>query len=1018
MTTCSLGRNTILRITWILVLFLLFPVYLEAQYFGKNKVRYQDFDFRIRETEHFDIYYYDDTEASVELIAKLAERWYDRLSDVMDHELGARQPLIIYATHTHFRQTNTTMGHIGEGTGGFTEALKNRVVLPMTGNLADFDHVLGHELIHAFQFDMTGRRGDPEGTRIPGATRLPLWLVEGMAEYLSLGPDSSLTSMWMRDAVQRDDLPALRRLNHPRFNPYRYGHALMAYIGGRWGDDAVTEFMRTAVRSGNLNQATQNMFDLSAEEFSEQWHEALRSRYRPLIEASAPADTHGRQLRPGRDDRGRRSANVAPALSPDGQRLVYLSERQGVAMELFMMDVESGEVIRRFSEFALDPHFESLQFVSSAGSWSPDNRHFVFAAVLQGVPALTILDTETGRVVDRIRFPELGEVYNPAWSPDGRHIAFSGQDRGFTDLYLYDTEQENHERLTEDRYSALQPAWSPDSGTIAYVTDRFSSDPDLLFAGVHQIALLNLESQAIREIPQVPGSKQINPQWSADGANLYYLSDSRGTSNLYRVDLASGATEALSNVHTGISGFTGLSPALSVAGPDDTIAFSAFDAGGFGLFVTDPGSLPESSVLSELTVATEDRLLPPLERTDQKVAEFLAEPARGLIADPVRRERDYRARPTPDFISQVHIGAAAGAGGTAAGGGATVYWTDMLGDHHLLTQLELHYQEGELVRNTAASVTYENRSQRFNWGVNVSQIPFISAGFRQTLGEVDGESAVIQQALRYWEVNRNVTGSIFYPLSQATRLETSLGYRYIGFDGEQRTRAFSASTGRLLAQSREELTVAPSLDLFRAGVAHVFDTALFGATSPMLGQRSRLQLTAVGGDLRFTEALADYRAYWMPFEDYGLSLAGRAMHLGRYGGDAESPRQRPLFIGSPSMVRGYDQGFSLAEEPVLASMQGSRMAVANLEARYPLTGSRGLVGGDFTWPADLALFYDTGTAWNSGTSFLGADRSLVSSYGLSLRTNLAGMVFQFSYVRPLDTVDRDWRFQFTIQPGF
>lgn len=1002
----------------LLVLILLVSPYVEAQYFGKNKVRHQMLDFSIQETEHFDIYYYDETEENVELIARLAERWYHRLSQVLDHELGGRQPLIIYATHTHFRQTNTTMGDIGEGTGGFTEALKNRVVMPMTGTLEEFDHVLGHELIHAFQFDMTGLRGDPEGTRIPGATRLPLWIVEGMAEYLSVGPESPHTAMWLRDAVLRDELPELHRMNHPRYNPYRYGHAFMSYIGGRWGDSTVTEFMRNAVTSGSLQGATESTFGMSAEELTGQWHEALRVHYQPLLEASEPADVYGRQVREGRDDRGRRSVNIAPSLSPDGARLVYLSERQGVAMELFMMDVASGEVISRISEFALDPHFESLQFVSSAGSWSPDNRHFVFASVIQGEPALTILDTANGDVVEQIRFAELGEIYNPAWSPDGRHIAFSGQVRGFTELYLHDSEEGGLERLTDDRYSALQPAWSPDGGTIAYVTDRFTTDLELLSGGTHRIALFNLANEEITEIPHAPGSRQISPHWSADGESLFFLSDTRGTGNIHQLRLASGVIYELTNVQTGIGGFTGLSPALSVAGPDDTVAFSAFEAGGYGLYVSDPETLPEGEALAGITVSASDRLLPPDERTDQKVMAFLAEPARGLVADPVRRQREYRARPTPDYISQVHIGAAASSGGTSAHAGATVYWTDMLGDHHVLTQLELLYQDDELLRNSAAAVSYENRARRFNWGVNVSQIPFISAGFRQTIDEVDGTTVAIEEALRFWEINRNVSGMISYPLSRATRLETTLGYRHIGFEAERNTQVISLDTGQVLLEQREDLPAAPSLDLARGSLAHVFDTALFGATSPMLGQRSRLQLTGVTGDLQYYEVLADYRGYWMPFEDYPLSLAGRAMHMGRYGSDAESPRQRPLFIGSPSLVRGYDHGYTLARDPVLERMQGSRMAVANLEARYPLAGAQGLIGGDFSLPVDLALFYDTGTAWDRDTSFLGDDRSLVSSYGLSLRTNVLGLVFQFSYVKPQDLVDKDWYFQFSILPGF
>ena len=68
---------------------------------------------------------------------------------------------------------------------------------------------------------------------MPGATAL-LWFIEGMAEYLSLGSSAPLTAMWMRGAME-DTLPSYRDLLDPRFFPYRYGQALLAYVAGRVG---------------------------------------------------------------------------------------------------------------------------------------------------------------------------------------------------------------------------------------------------------------------------------------------------------------------------------------------------------------------------------------------------------------------------------------------------------------------------------------------------------------------------------------------------------------------------------------------------------------------------------------------------------------------------------------------------------------------------------------------------------------------------------------------------------------
>ena len=114
-----------------------------------------------------------------------------------------------------------------------TEGLQRRIVLPIAASLKETDHVLGHELVHAFQYDILGQEAGP----------MPLWFIEGMAEYLSLGPRDTQTAMWLRDAAREDRLPSITDLDNPRYFPYRFGHAFWAYVTGRWGDAVIGQVM-------------------------------------------------------------------------------------------------------------------------------------------------------------------------------------------------------------------------------------------------------------------------------------------------------------------------------------------------------------------------------------------------------------------------------------------------------------------------------------------------------------------------------------------------------------------------------------------------------------------------------------------------------------------------------------------------------------------------------------------------------------------------------------------------------
>lgn len=236
-------RITVRAVIVSLVLTLL-TVSADAQYFGRNKVQWENFHFKVLQTEHFDIYYYDQEADVVNDVGRMAERWYARLSRVFNHSFR-KKPIVLYANSADFHQTTTTGGLIGEGTGGFTDAFMNRVVLPLTGDYSQNDHVLGHEIVHVFQYDIAANAN--QNRRRFALEQMPLWLVEGMAEYFSKGRVDPLTSMWIRDATIHDRMPNLRDLSRDsRYFPYRYGQALMAYIGARFGDEAVVRYFLAA----------------------------------------------------------------------------------------------------------------------------------------------------------------------------------------------------------------------------------------------------------------------------------------------------------------------------------------------------------------------------------------------------------------------------------------------------------------------------------------------------------------------------------------------------------------------------------------------------------------------------------------------------------------------------------------------------------------------------------------------------------------------------------------------------
>jgi Tol biopolymer transport system component len=1008
------------------------PEPIEAQWsFGRNKVQYDRFDFRVLTTDHFDIHYYREEAEAVEDLTRMSERWYERFARTFQHEFEARKPLIIYADHPDFQQTNTLSGFIGEGTGGVTESLKNRVIMPLAGSYADTDHVLGHELVHAFQYNIAqGRRGGG----LQGLYSLPLWLIEGMAEYLSVGRDDPLTAMWLRDALLRDDFPTIEQMTkEQRFFPYRFGQALWAYIGGVYGDDAIVQLFRRSLRIG-FQPAIQQVLGVSPDTLSSQWRETVASAYQPLMEGrTAPVEAGRLILGP---ETGSGDQNIAPALSPDGRYVAFISEKDLFSVNLYLADTETGKILRKLSSATSDAHADALRYIDSSGTWSPDGARFAYVVFDDGDNQLVIIDVQSGDVRDKLSFEGIGAINNPAWSPDGRQIAFSGMRGGISDLYTFDLEERELTQLTNDKHADFHPTWSPDGRTLAFTSDRGpETDFERLTYSEYRIALLDLQTRGVRPLQLMGNARHSNPAYGADSNTLYFLSDADGFADVYRTDLASGRMERVTRIATAVSGITAMSPALSVAG--GTMAFSVFSDFGFTIH-TKPTDSP-GAVVAARGDSEPGRALPPVDPDRfSRVAEYLADASTGLPAPGYYQSTDAEAYDPSlalDYVSQPTIGVGTDRFGSYAGGGAQALFSDMLGDKILGVAI----QAQGTFKDIGGQAVYADLGRRWNWALQGGRIPYLL--LFQSYGANPDQGAYLSQ-VRQRIYLTNVGGVLAYPFSQTRRVEGGLGFTRYSYDVEE-DRYFIDEFGRVLGYERVQRDdlERDALNLGQASLALVGDYSFFGFTSPIRGGRYRLELEATVGTVEYMTAIADWRRYWSPHRN--LTVAFRGLHYGRYGleqyGLEEGQQDviRPLYLGYESLIRGYAIESIDIEEctigstqdddcPTFSRLQGQRIGLANLELRLPLVGTEqfGLINFPYL-PTELVAFFDAGAAWddtgdvNWKWKASSSERVPVFSTGVSARFNLLGfLILESYYAYPFQRPEKGWHWGFSLAPGW
>ncbi len=1023
-----------------------------GQYFGRNKVQYETFNFRILKTPHFDLYFYPAESLATRDAGRMAERWYVRHSETFAHEFD-RKSIVLYADHADFEQTNVVGESPEQGEEGVTEGLRTRVVMPFQGSYAETDHVLGHELVHVFQYDIA-ENGDANG--LARMSTLPGWLIEGMAEFFSLGRNSELTAMWMRDAVERDSFPTIRQLNtDPRFFPYRYGQALWAYVAGRWGDRAVVDVYRTSLRVG-LDNAITRVLGEPPDSLSKDWAAANKALYTSqLVGRTKPHDAGQVVVAAGGKTEDQ---NVSPVISPDGKYVAFFSngKRSLFGFDLYLADATTGQIIRRLASQSSDPHFDALNFVQSSGAWSPDSKQFAFIVDENGKNDVAVLNVANGKIERKISLPGVGAVNAVSWSPDGNLMAMSGLAGGISDLYVLDLRTGKVDQLTHDRYADEMPEFSPDGQTIVFATDRgpATNFQDLSYAPL-QIGTISVNGGPVTLYSPFPNAKEINPQYTPDGKDVLFISNQDGFSDIYRLNLASGAVTRVTKVATGISGITETSPALTVSIATGRTLFTVFEGQSYGIFGLDASATKGVPVQPTQAVSVASILPPGDLPGTNTVTAYLKDPERGLVSGNDFTIAPYHSSFSLDAISQPSIGVQTGGYfGTGIAGGIAALWGDQLSDRQIYTIL----QANGTVKDIGGAVQYLNLKHRWNWSVGIEHIPYLT-GYT---GLADTVVAGNIPALNYYQILQRIyidqlAFSTQYPFSTTRRLEFGVSGTRLGYDTE--VDEFTLVGNQVVSESRQNGATFPSTYYAQGDIALVSDNSYSAYVGPVSGERWRLEYNPSLGQLQFAGLLADYRRY---FFDNPFTVAVRALHYGRYGRDAEAygnGQIYPIYLGDETLIRGYGYGSYGVNEcvsasnsntcPVFDRLLGSRVDVFNLEFRIPLFGSPafGLLPTSFL-PVEIAPFFDGGIAYSASqppdfrwatqanqipascsNAVAQQDQSLfgincvdhipVFSAGVTTRINLLGYLILETYVaHPFQRPGKNWVVGVQLAPGW
>jgi len=692
--------------------------------FGQNKVQYRRFDWRVLKGRHIDLYYYPSEADLAPVTLAYAEESYDTLALRFGHDVGVRIPLIVYASHVDFEQTNILPFTPPEGLLGATDFLKRRVTLPFRGNLAEFRHTIRHELTHVFQlsFQTEAYYQSPRA----GHVQLPLWWTEGLAEYFSAGEDAR-DEMVLRDLTLTGHLPTLQQLTYvDGLIVYPLGGRIHRWLAQTYGDWRPAQMYRELAQHESFEQAIEAVYGRTLEQLNDEFQLAMRRAYYPTAQLREPLPLLGRRIA---------ELAIKPAWLPDTSadragEAVYLSPITGY-LTIYRKDIERGRarsvaISGRSAELESFHPFDSRMDASRPGL-------LLFSARYKDRDALVVWDLNRRRIVGRYQFPSLVSILSPAWMPDGRSVVFSGlSESGISDIYRVSLPAGTLEPVTHDRYQDTDPTPSPDGRSIAFASDRTEGGLE----GAVNIFVRDLASGAMRQLTSGRWVDEA-PIWTAEG-RIYFTSDRDGVLNVFSMD-STGAGRRETSAWTGA-----FDPAPMPNGRG--LLVGGFNAGSFNIYAYRPDSAARADT-------------------------FAAHPGPAAVAAwgwPVPRDttaagaapvsRPYHSRYTLDLAAG-DVVVIPGYGGAQ---GAAFLLSDLLGDNVLFGSVaSFQGQElGSFIKNLNVTGLYLNQTHRVNWGIG---------GFRTAGRNYEGE-----QFVSYIETAVGAVGLLRYPLTRFSRLEGTL----------------------------------------------------------------------------------------------------------------------------------------------------------------------------------------------------------------------------------------------------
>lgn len=518
---------TIRSLLLLALLLLMLPV--EAQFyngshqeFGKNRVQYRDFRWQTYRFDDMDVHFYPEGRDVAQYAAMSAMHNRKDLEKFFDFKLEDRVHLVVYNSLTDFRQSNVGLAAADaqHNVGGVTRIIGNKVFVYFEGDHALLDQQVRAGLAQLILEQLLHGGNWREAMRNNSLTGMSEWYTKGVVGF-SAGPWDARGEARLRDGILSGRYDRLDRLQGE--DAALMGQALWQYVNDVYGAAVIPNVLYMTRVTRNPDSGFLYVLGVSLKTLTSDCLAYYRTRFSEADgRRSDPATTEEIKVRTKRN-----TTYAQFKLSPTGTHAAWTSNELG-QYKVWLHERGTGKtrrILKGEKKIAriIDGSYPVL-------AWHPTGRALSWITERKGVLLFTTYTLDDRKKIVKEIF-DMDKVLSMDYAPDGRTMVFSGVRQGRTDLYLYHVIGNRQERLTDDQYDDLDPAFVDGGKGIIFTSDRYddtlrTSGPVEYYRGQKDVFVYDLgsRSRVLRRVTDTPDADERQPM-AYSGSAYTYLTD-------------------------------------------------------------------------------------------------------------------------------------------------------------------------------------------------------------------------------------------------------------------------------------------------------------------------------------------------------------------------------------------------------------------------------------------------------------------------------------------------------------